>query len=41
VAGAAAGAAAFLVAARILRIEELRTLANLLPGRRRDASDLL
>ena len=39
-AGSAAGGMAFLVAAKALRIEELQTLRNLLPGRRRVAPDL-
>jgi putative peptidoglycan lipid II flippase len=39
-AGAAAGGLAFLGAAKALRIEELETLRNLLPGRSRAASGL-
>jgi putative peptidoglycan lipid II flippase len=39
-AGAAAGGLAFLAAAKALRIEELETLRNLLPGRSRAASGL-
>ena len=40
VAGAAAGGLAFLAAAKALRIEELDTLRNLLPGRSRATSGL-
>jgi putative peptidoglycan lipid II flippase len=40
VAGTAAGGLAFLAAARALRIEELQTLRNLLPGRSRFGSTL-
>jgi putative peptidoglycan lipid II flippase len=40
VAGAAAGGMAFLVAAKLLRIEELDMLRHLLPGRLRSASKL-
>ncbi len=40
VAGGAAGGVAFLLAAKALRIEELQTLRNLLPGRSRSASAL-
>lgn len=40
VAGAAAGGVAFLGAAKTLRMEELDTLRNLLPGRSRAASGL-
>jgi putative peptidoglycan lipid II flippase len=40
VAGTAAGVLAFLAAARALRIEELQTLRNLLPGRSRSGSTL-
>jgi putative peptidoglycan lipid II flippase len=40
VAGAAAGGLAFLGAAKALRIEELETLRNLLPGRARAAPRL-
>jgi putative peptidoglycan lipid II flippase len=40
VVGAAAGGAAFLAAAKALRMEELQTLANLLPGRSRAVSGL-
>jgi putative peptidoglycan lipid II flippase len=40
VVGVVAGGLAFLAAAKALRIEELDTLANLLPGRRRAASGL-
>ena len=40
VAGAAAGAIAFLGAAKALRVEELDKLRNLLPGRSRTSSGL-
>jgi hypothetical protein len=40
VAGAAAGAIAFLGAAKALRVEELDMLRNLLPGRSRTSSGL-
>ena len=40
VAGAAAGGLAFLAAAKALRVEELDTLRNLLPGRSRATSGL-
>ncbi|MDQ3640280.1 MAG: polysaccharide biosynthesis C-terminal domain-containing protein, partial [Actinomycetota bacterium] len=40
VAGVLAGGVAFLVAAKALRIEELETLRNLLPGRSRPSSGL-
>ncbi|MGI8809708.1 MAG: murein biosynthesis integral membrane protein MurJ [Acidimicrobiales bacterium] len=40
VAGVAAGGVAFLVAAKALKIEELDTVRNLLPGRSRAASGL-
>ncbi len=39
-AGAAAGGVAYLLAAKALRMEELQTLRNLLPGRSRSASAL-
>ena len=40
IAGVAAGGVAFLAAAKALRIEELETLRNLLPGRSRSSSKL-
>jgi hypothetical protein len=40
VAGGLAGGVAFLVAAKVLRVEELDTLRNLLPGRLRSSSGL-